>query len=308
MTRRYPFSLLDLGLVAMWSSGYVGAKLAAETQSVYLVLFWRFLLVALLLAPASIRHITMGGGVRAVWLNGVLGVCGMFMQIGCAVVAVGMGMSAGTVSIIYATQPLLTAALADPVLGERVSRRQWIGLAIAFAGVWIASGGQSAPPLTYLLTALGTFGLVAATLIAKVTNDATPILPSIGIQSSFCAALFMLLAIADVGLRPPFQDPTFWFVVGWFIVFSTFGAFSFYWMCLRRSSAVHVGTVLYLTPVFAVAVTWLFFDEPLTLAKLCGLAICLAGAAISLSRPIAIVPPLTVGQGLAKPLDAHDLT
>ncbi|WP_192258148.1 DMT family transporter [Mesorhizobium caraganae] len=302
MTRRHPFTLLDLGLVAMWSSGYVGAKLAAETQSVYLVLFWRFLLVALLLAPASISHIATGGGVRAVWLNGVLGVCGMFMQIGCVVVAVGMGISAGTVSIIYATQPLLTAALAGPILGERVSPRQWIGLAIAFTGVSIASyGGQSAPLLAYLLTALGTFGLVAATLIAKVTNDATPILPSIGIQSSFCAALFMLFALADVGLRPPFHDPAFWFVVGWFIVFSTFGAFSFYWMCLRRSSTVHVGTVLYLTPVFAIAVTWLFFDEPLTVAKLCGLTICLAGAAISLSRPIAIVPPLTAGEGLVKP-------
>ncbi|MER9120943.1 hypothetical protein NKH93_30945 [Mesorhizobium sp. M0954] len=42
MNRRHPFTLLDLGLVAMWSSGYVGAKLAAETQSVYLVLFWSF--------------------------------------------------------------------------------------------------------------------------------------------------------------------------------------------------------------------------------------------------------------------------
>ncbi|MEI9415688.1 hypothetical protein [Mesorhizobium sp. Cs1321R2N1] len=72
--------------------------------------------------------------------------------------------------------------------------------------------------------------MVAATLVAKVTNDATPILPSIGIQSSFCAALFMLFALGDVGLRPPFQDPAFWFVVAWFIVFSTLVAFSFYWM------------------------------------------------------------------------------
>lgn len=72
MIRRHPFTLLDLGLVAMWSSGYVGARLAAETQSVYLVLFWRFLLVALLLAPASIGHVARGGGFPAAWLNGVV--------------------------------------------------------------------------------------------------------------------------------------------------------------------------------------------------------------------------------------------
>lgn len=202
-------------------------------------------------------------------------------------------MSAGTVSIIYALQPLLTAAVAGPILGERVAVREWVGLAVAFAGVSIAGGygGVSAPPTAYLLTVLGTVGLVAATVIAKVSKDETPILPSVGIQSSFCAALFLPFALADVGLRPPFHDPTFWLVVGWFIVFSTFGAYSFYWLCLRRSSAVHVGTVLYLTHVVAIAVTWAFFGETLSVAKLGGLLICLTGAAISLSRPVAIVPP-----------------
>ncbi|MER8427902.1 EamA family transporter [Mesorhizobium sp. M1403] len=75
--------------------------------------------------------------------------------------------------------------------------------------------------------------------------------------------------------------------VAWFIMFSTFGAYGFYWLCLRRSSAVHVGTVLYLTPVVALAAAWAFFGEPITASKLTGLAICLTGAAISLSQPLA---------------------
>ncbi|MER8427903.1 DMT family transporter [Mesorhizobium sp. M1403] len=188
----------------MWSSGYIGAKLAAETESVYLVLFWRFLLVSLLLMAASIRHIRAGGA-RSLWVNGLLGFCGMFLPIGCAIVAVDMGMAAGTVSIIYALQPLLTAVVAGPFLGERVTTREWTGLAVAFVGVAIAGGygGLSAPGIAYLLTMLGTVGMVAATVIGKASMDETPILPAIGIQSSFSAALFLPFALADVGLRPP---------------------------------------------------------------------------------------------------------
>lgn len=288
MKLRHRFLLLDFGLVAMWSSGYIGAKLAAETESVFLVLFWRFLLISLVLMPASIRH-TFAAGMRSLWVNGLLGICGMFLQIGCAIVAIDMGMAAGTVSIIYALQPLLTAAVAGPFLCERVTAREWTGLTIAFIGVTIAGGygGLSAPGVAYLLTLLGTAGMVAATVIAKVSKDATPILPAIGIQSSFAAALFLPFAMADVGLSPPFQDLTFWLAVGWFILFSTLGAYGLYYLCLRRSSAVHVGTVLYLTPVVTIAATWAFFGELITPSKLAGLVICLGGAAISLSKAVA---------------------
>ncbi|MEI9425964.1 DMT family transporter [Mesorhizobium sp. Cs1299R1N1] len=276
---------MDLGLVAMWSSGYVGAKLASETGSVLLVLFWRFLLISVVLAPISIRYVVRHG-LRPLWINAVLGICAMFLQIGCAIVAIDMGMPAGTVSIIYALQPLLTAAVAGPILGEQVTWRELIRLAVAFVGVSLAGGygGLTAPGFAYFLTILGTFGIVTATVVAKAFVDDTPIIPGIGIQSVFCAMLFCPLAMMDGGLGPPLHDPKFWFVVGWFILFSTFGAYVFYWLCLRKSSAVHVGSVLYLTPVVTIAVSAIFFAEPVTSAKILGLTVCLTGAAIALSH------------------------
>src|SRR5262249_33083694 len=160
--------------------------------SVLLVLFWRFLLITLLLAPFSIRYV-VAAGIRPFWINTLLGFCGMFLQLGCAVVAIDMGIPAGTLSIIYSLQPLVTAAVAGPLLGEHVTARQWVGLAIAFIGVLIAAGfdGFAAPWVAYLLTVLGTAGIVAATVIAKVSQDNTPLIPAIGIQSSATAALFL---------------------------------------------------------------------------------------------------------------------
>jgi hypothetical protein len=48
---RVPLVVFQVGLVLAWSSGYVGAIIAAETGSIVRVLLWRFIGVALLFLP-----------------------------------------------------------------------------------------------------------------------------------------------------------------------------------------------------------------------------------------------------------------
>ena len=52
---------------------------------------------------------------------------------------------AGTSALLFSAAPVFAAALAGPLLGDRLSRRGWIGLAIAVAGVAISEGGLSGP-------------------------------------------------------------------------------------------------------------------------------------------------------------------
>ena len=47
-------------------------------------------------------------------------------------------------ALLFCAAPVLAAALAGPLLGDRLHRRGWIGLAIAVAGVAISEGGP--PP------------------------------------------------------------------------------------------------------------------------------------------------------------------
>ena len=49
--------------------------------------------------------------------------------------AVAQGLPAGISGLITAAQPLLTALLAAPLLGERVTRRQWCGIVGGFVGI-----------------------------------------------------------------------------------------------------------------------------------------------------------------------------
>ncbi|MGO1077512.1 hypothetical protein [Inquilinus sp. CA228] len=36
--------------------------------------------------------------------------------------------------------------------------------------------------------------------------------------------------------------------VAWFIVFSTIIGYGLYWLCLQRSTATRIGSLIYLTP------------------------------------------------------------
>ena len=53
---------------------------------------------------------------------------------GCYLAIYG-GMPAGMAALIVGFQPILTAAMAGPVLGERTRPLQWIGIAIGFVGL-----------------------------------------------------------------------------------------------------------------------------------------------------------------------------
>ena len=46
-----------------------------------------------------------------------------------------LGMSAGITALVLALQPLVTAVVAGPFIGERLNRLQWTGVLLGLAGV-----------------------------------------------------------------------------------------------------------------------------------------------------------------------------
>lgn len=274
---------LQAGLVVAWSSGFIGAKLAADTPSVFLVLFWRFVVVAVVLAPFVIVAVTRRRiGWPEIRLQAVVGSLAMFMYLATGVKAIDLGVSAGLSALIGALQPLATAALAGPVLGERVRPRQWMGLAIGFGGVGVAveAALETAPWWAYGLALLGMLALVVATLLAKRSRRSTPLILAIGIQSGVSAVLFAPLAVME-GYVLPLPDAGFIAAVAWFILFSTLGGYGLYWLCLQRMSATRVTSLIYLTPPVVMIWAWAMFGEPLTVGAVAGFALCLLGVALA---------------------------
>jgi drug/metabolite transporter (DMT)-like permease len=147
-----------------------------------------------------------------------------------------------------------------------------LGVAIA-AGEW-PTGGKL---VGYLLIFAGTAALIAATLVAKKFETSPSILVSLGIQSSVSTILFLPLAALDGGLMPIWE----WYflaAVVWFVVLPTLWGYGMYWVCLKRTSATRVTSLIYLTPPVTIIWAWMMFGEDVSLQAITGCVLCGAGA------------------------------
>jgi drug/metabolite transporter (DMT)-like permease len=274
-------ALLAAGFVVTWSSGFIGATLGTRAASVQTLLMWRFVIGAPVLVLWAVRRPLRRLGGRALALHSVLGVLSQGVYLGAIVSAVALGVSAGVAALIAALQPIAAAALAGPILGERVIRRQWLGLAVGLVGVAVVVAGDlaadhAAPAWAYALPFTGMAGLVAATLLERRTAPRGTVAQGLAVQCGVSAVLFTAVAAMAGDVAPP-ADPAFWAAIAWVILLSTVGGYGLYWLNLRRSSVTTVSSLLYLTPPTTLVWGLLMFGEPIGVTTLAGLAICLAG-------------------------------
>ena len=178
-----------------WASGFTAAKLAQQTSPPALFGGIRFLITgALLLGYAAWRGELRG---RIPW--GALCVLGVFNQAGYQGLAwQGMGtVSAGLTTIIVSLNPILIAAIAAPLLGERLHWRKVLGLLLGFAGAVfvvrhrIAGGGED--PAGLLMIAGSLTSVVIGTLAFKMLAPAASLAVAVGVQASAAGAVLLAL-------------------------------------------------------------------------------------------------------------------
>jgi drug/metabolite transporter (DMT)-like permease len=280
---RLPLFVLQVGMVLAWSSGYLGAIIAAGTDSVVRVLLWRFGCVAILFSPFLLTG-WRRGIITWRWclLQGTLGAVGMFACVGLGIEGINLGLPAGTACLISALQPLTAAVLAGPVLGERVDRGQWIGLAIGFVGVGCSVGGlgNSDQLLGYLCAFGSMICMVAATLIAKAKWSGADLPSALAFQTLVAAVLFVPVAAYN-GVLLPESTPRFAVAVVWAVLISTLACYGLYYLCLMRAGTVRTSALIYLTPPVTLVWAWLMFGQPMSIYTIVGLALCFVGVALA---------------------------
>lgn len=267
-------------LVIGWSSGFVGIRYASEGASVLLVLFWRTLLSGLILLPFALA-IGPRMRLRGVVEQMLFGVLSVFLYLGGFALAIEQRVPTGLVALISDLLPLAIAVLSQPVLGEKVTARQWIGTAIAVAGVLVVSLDSlsfgTAPAWAYALTV----GSMLVFAFASVLHKRRPAL-RMPVHQSLCihtltgALLFGLCAAFQGNVTPPMTKD---FAIGmvWLVLIATFAAYSVYYTSLRLFPVAQVSAVIYLSPPVTMLWAWALFSEPLTPVMFIGLAVTLVG-------------------------------
>ncbi len=275
--------LLEAALVISWSAGFVGIRFASDYAPIFSILLWRSLVSGMLLLPFAL---TQGPRLRAreVMSQMAFGALAMSGYLGCFGLSISQGVATGLVALITDMLPLVVAVLSWPVLGQRLSGRQWLGTGIGLLGVVVASGVTTQtgniPLWAYLLPVLGTASLALATLLQKgSTSNSMPVYQKLCIQCLSAAAIFALFAWNEDSVLPVL-NPGFIGGILWLVFVATFGAWGLYYLALRHTSAARVTAILYLSPPVTMVWAWLMFDEPLSWAMAVGLVISLVGIVI----------------------------
>ncbi|MCE6949714.1 DMT family transporter [Cereibacter sphaeroides] len=268
-------------LVIGWSSGFVGIRFANEEASVVLLLFWRTLLSGVILLPFALA-IGPRLNLRAAAFQMAFGVMSVFLYLGGFSLAIGQRVPTGLVALISDLLPLAIAALSQPVLGERLTRRQWLGTAIAVTGVVIVSFDSltigTAPLWAYGLTVGSMLVFALASVLHKGRKALhLPVHQALCIQTLTGAALFGSCALlTGDSLSPPLTQD---FAIGmaWLVLIATFATYSVYYTSLRLFPVAKVSAAIYLSPPVTMIWAWALFGEALTAMMFAGLSVTLLG-------------------------------
>jgi drug/metabolite transporter (DMT)-like permease len=285
------FSRLAPGaFVLLWATGFIGARYAMPWAEPFTFLSLRFIIAFLLLAGIIAFVRARGIGARGV-LNAI--VAGMLMHgvyLGGVFWAIHRGMPAGLSALIVGLQPLITALMARPLLGERIRARHWIGLAIGFAGVatvvapglGVASSGVNAATLSACLLAV--FAMSLGTVWQKRFVAGTDLLTGTACQYLGGGALMIAGSFAFETRHVVFNGELV-FALAWLVLVLSIGAIFLLMYMIREGEVSRVASLFYLVPAATAVIAWLLFDERLTPLQVGGMAVASFGVALSTARP-----------------------
>lgn len=192
---------------------------------------------------------------------------------------------ASRTSLIIALNPVVTIAAASLLLGERMSARRWLGVAVALGGVWIVvSRGDvfgsvgGAVGLGELLMFGGVCSWAAYTLVGRrVLAGLTPLAATTW-AALWGVVLLALAAAPDLGDLGA-DDLTLPVVLSvlYLGVLGTAVGFVWYYQAVQRLGASRTVIFNNLVPVFGATFGVLLLGEPLLPSMLLGGAIAVAG-------------------------------
>lgn len=279
--------VLAAAFVVAWSSGFVGATLAEQTGvATWPLLAWRYLMTAAIVLAAcavipSARRAFIRLSRRDLCQQAVLGVLSHVVFLGGVFVAASNGLDAGLSALVCALQPLLVTAASRVFFADRVTWRQWAGLAVALAGVGLSVGGVSTAGVASVgLVVMGLVGLSSASLLERKWEPHVPVLVSLAIQVCVSAVVFVVLAFATDGMQVE-PSATLAFAIGWLVLLSGLGGYAAFILCLRRLGATTTSTLLYLTAPVTMLWAWAMFGQAPTAMQWIGLVLVLAGVALA---------------------------
>ena len=224
MVKIFPFIF-----ILLWSSAFITTKPIIDNSDPFSALAFRFSMVAIGFFLFSIytkqRIFINKKNFIESFFSGVL-FHGLYL--GGVFFSISKGMPTGIAALIVTLQPILTNALSGPILNEKVTMKQWVGVLLGFIGAILVLGldiGSKIPITGLVATIIALLAITSSTIWQKKISNNLPLSVSNMYQAigGFSFHLLVMIFFAK-----PYIDfsQTFIIAMSHQIFLVSFGAFT----------------------------------------------------------------------------------
>ncbi len=279
MIRVYPFIF-----ILLWSSAFITTKPIIDYSDPFSALAFRFALVAVGFFIFSIyskqKILISKKNFFESFLSGIL-FHGIYL--GGVFFSISKGVPTGIAALIVTLQPVLTSALSGPILNEKVSVKQWVGVFLGFTGAAIVLGldtGSEIPIVGLVATIIALLAITISTLWQKKLSNNLPLSVS-NMNQALGGCVFHLVIIIFFVEPYIIFSKTFLIAMSHQIFLVSFGAFTILMFLIKKNSASKTVSIFFLIPATSAFMAWLFLNENLTNLDLIGFLITSIGVYIA---------------------------
>ena len=280
--------------VLLWSTGFIGARYGMPYIEPLTFLAVRMAFAVLIMAAIALFAGARRPNANEVGHSLVAGSLVHGLGLGGVFTAISQGIPAGISALIVGLQPIVTSTLANRFMGEKVTRPQWIGLALGLVGVWLVLHDRSivlaGSVLGWIASFLSLIGLTLGTLYQKRYCGGIDWRAGNLIQYIGAGVLFTLGAFA-FETREIHWTGELIFAMAWLVLVLSIAAVGLLYWLIRRSTATGFASLFYLVPVVTAFFAYILFDERLDSISILGMVVCASGVAL-------------VNRGVARPIEA----
>lgn len=273
-----PWVVLGIGICAV-SSGAIFARMAEAPGLVTAA--WRLGLATLVLLPLVVWKGRREIAALARRQLGLSLLAGFFLAIHFATWITSLELTSVANSVVLVnTTPLWVALLMPWFLGERASRRAWIGIGLSITGAivigFVDIGTGSRALFGDALALIGGLALSFYLIFGRKVRRCLSLLSYVGLCYGSAAVFLWIAVLASGWPCTSFPAGTWGAFFGLALVSQILGHSSYNW-ALRDFPASFIAMALLAEPVLSSLAAWIFFKESLTFRQMLGDALILAG-------------------------------
>ena len=276
--------IFPLIFVILWSSAFITTKPLIDNSDPFSALAFRFSIVTIGFFFFSIYlkqniFVSKKNFIES-FFSGIL-FHGLYL--GGVFFSISKGMPTGIAALIVTLQPILTNALSGPILNEKVTTKQWVGVLLGFSGAIIVIGfdiGSNIPVIGLVATVVALIAITSSTIWQKKLSSNLPLSVS-NMYQALGGVTFHIIVIIFFAKPYIHFSQTFIIAMSHQIFLVSFGAFTILMYLIKNNSASKTVSIFFLIPATSAFMAWLFLNERLTNLDLLGFLITTIGVYIA---------------------------